>query len=45
MGITTTNHGTSGLFCHGNHEMVSINNMKKMSEIVFNLILNIEKRG
>ena len=45
MGIPTPNLGTGGLFCHGNHEMVSINNMKKMSEIVFNLILNIEKRG
>ena len=45
MGIPTPNLGTGGLFCHGNHEMVSINNMKKMSEIVLNLILNIEKRG
>ena len=45
MGIPTPNLGTGGLFCHGNHEMVSINNMKKMSDIVFNLILNIEKRG
>lgn len=45
MGIPTPNLGTGGLFCHGNHEMVSINNIKKMSEIVFNLILNIEKRG
>ncbi len=45
MGIPTPNLGTGGLFCHGNHEIVSINNMKKMSDIVFNLILNIEKRG
>ncbi|MBQ1522101.1 MAG: peptidase T [Erysipelotrichaceae bacterium] len=45
MGIPTPNLGTGGLFCHGNHEMVSINNMKKMSDIVVNLILNIEKRG
>ena len=45
MGIPTPNLGTGGMFYHGNHELVCIDDMKTMSEVVFNLIQSIEKRG
>ena len=45
MGIPTPNLGTGDMFCHGNHEIVCIDDMKLMADLVYNLIQNIEKRG
>ena len=45
MGIPTPNLGTGGLFCHGNHEMLCIDDMKAMVKIVINLLGNIVEKG
>ena len=44
MGVPTPNLGTGGLFCHGNHEVLCIDDMKEMVKIVLNLIKNITER-
>lgn len=45
MGIPTPNLGTGGHFCHGNHEMVCIEDMQEMSLILKKLISHIERKG
>lgn len=43
-GVPTPNLGTGGLFCHGNHEVLCIDDMKEMVKITLNLIKNITER-
>ena len=38
MGIPTPNLGTGDMFCHGNHEIVCINEMKTMVDILVSLL-------
>ena len=45
MGIPTPNLGTGGMFYHGNHELLCIDDMKEMVKIVINLVGNIVERG
>lgn len=42
MGIATPNLGTGDYNCHGNHELVCIDEMKTMSKVLVNLVSIIE---
>ncbi len=45
MGIPTPNLGTGGHFCHGNHELVCIEDMKEMVKVLIGLVQHIERKG
>ncbi len=44
MGIPTPNLGTGQYNCHGNHELVCIEEMKEMVQVLVGLVQKIEKR-
>ncbi len=41
MGIPTPNLATGDYFCHGNHELVCVEEMKTMCDVIRHLIINI----
>ncbi|MDI9541192.1 MAG: peptidase T [Bacillota bacterium] len=45
MGIATPNLGTGGRNCHGNHELVIIDEMKEMVKVLANIINIVVERG
>lgn len=45
MGVATPNLGTGGRNCHGNHELVIIDEMKEMVKVLTNLINIVVERG
>lgn len=44
-GILTPNLGTGGYFCHGNHELVCLEQMQTMSDICVRLVSKILEKG
>ncbi len=45
MGVATPNLGTGGRNCHGNHELVIIDEMKEMVKVLANIINIVVERG
>jgi tripeptide aminopeptidase len=45
MGIVTPNLGTGGRNCHGNHELVIIDEMKEMVKVLINIVNIVVERG
>lgn len=45
MGIATPNLGTGDYNCHGNHELVCVEQMKTMSKVLVNLVSIIESEA
>ncbi|MDO4378266.1 MAG: peptidase T [Erysipelotrichia bacterium] len=45
MGIPTPNLGTGDYNCHGNHELVCVDEMQLMSKVLINLVKIIEKES